>query len=144
MNLGAILAIVVLLGSFTAGWTINGWRYQSKEKERVEQDLANIRSSAAATIRRADNVIAAQNAEAVRMVLLRNAAAGSRAALLGLSDAAEQALRDAASSHDACRIRADALGDVFRSCAEVLQGVAEKADRHVSDKQTLIEAFPKE
>ncbi len=50
--IGFVVAVAAML-SFTAGWTINGWRYQSREAKALEQayaarDEANARANNAA------------------------------------------------------------------------------------------------
>ena len=136
----ALLAAAI---AATGAWKVQDWRYNAKEKERAEQQLENERIAAKAAIRRAEAVIEAQNAATNRERDLRGAAAGARAALVGLSDAAATALRDAESSHAACLNRAHTLGELFLASTESHQRLAGAADRHASDIQTLLAAWPK-
>ena len=46
-------------------------------------------------------------------------------------------------SHQACLARADAISAVFDQCAGAYQGMAGKAQGHLSDAMTLDEAWPK-
>jgi len=46
-------------------------------------------------------------------------------------------------SHQACLARADALSGVFDQCAGAYQGMAGKAQGHLSDAMTLDDAWPK-
>ena len=136
----AILAAAI---AATGAWKVQDWRYNAKEKERAEQQLENERIAAKAAIRRAEAVIEAQNAATNRERDLRGAAAGARAALVGLSDATDAAMRGSAASHAACLERADALGELLGTVAQAGAGMAEKADRHASDIKTLIDAWPR-
>ena len=65
-----IIAAVIAAMGFGAAWQIQSWRYTSKEADREQQQLEQVQQSAAASIRRADNVIAAQNAANARSVVL--------------------------------------------------------------------------
>lgn len=138
-----IVAGVIALGSFGTAWRIQDWRYQAKEAEHAEQQLANERSAATAAIRRTETVIQAQSAAAVRSAALRRDADGARVAAISLHDAAATAMRDAAVSHAACTERATALGDVLGTVEAAGRAVSEKADRHALDAQMLVEAWPR-
>lgn len=138
-----IVAGVIALGSFGTAWRIQDWRYQAKEAEHAEQQLANERSAATAAIRRTETVIQAQSAAAVRSAALRRDADGARVAAISLHDAAAAAMRDAAVSHAACTERATALGDVLGTVEAAGRAVSEKADRHALDAQMLVEAWPR-
>lgn len=138
-----IIAAVIAAIGFGGGWKIQEWRYGAKENERAKQVLVDQRLAAATAIRRADNVIEAQSAAAVRAVGLRRAADGSRAALVGLHDAAASALRAASASQAACLERATALSELLGTVAAAGGDMAEKADRHANDVRTLSEAWPK-
>jgi hypothetical protein len=140
-NLIAIAAMVA--AGFLGGWQAQGWHRDSLEKDRAEQELVDQRLSAATAIRRTDNVIQAQNAATVREVRLRAAAADARTELERVRSLADEAVEAARNSHNACVERASALNDVFKGCSREVERVAEKADRHVNDVQTLMEAWPK-
>ena len=137
------IALIMFLAGFGSAWELQQWRFGAQEHERDQSQLAAVRDSAAASIRRADNVIAAQSLASVRLRALRADADVSRDALVSLSAAADQALRDAAASTSACISRASAFRDVFNGCTTVLQDMAATADRINSDLQTLIDAWPK-
>lgn len=148
MNPLALAALISAVLSAGSAWQIQSWRFDAKEKHRVEQEsaqaLAAQRELRLLEARRTAAVVAAQNAAAGRLSGLRRDADGARIALVSLSDAAAQALREARASHDACLVRADALGDVLAQCGVRHQALAETCDRHVSDIKTLIDAWPKE
>ncbi|MES2685499.1 MAG: hypothetical protein V4706_01690 [Pseudomonadota bacterium] len=138
-----LIAVGIAAASFTTGWTVQSWRYDAKENERAQQTLADQRLAAAVSIRRTDNVIDAQNAAAGREVVLRRDAAGARTALIGLHDASEAAMRDAATTHAACLVRAATFSELLDTVASAGGELAEKAGRHANDAKTLSEAWPK-
>lgn len=138
-----IAAVVVALAGFGSAWQIQSWRYQAKEAQHEQQKLADVQQSAAATIRRADNVIAAQDAAQTRDSALRLDAAGARDALERLHDAAADALRAAGASQAACLERAATLSELHQASARRYVELGEKADRHASDVKTLVDAWPR-
>ena len=138
-----IIAAVIAATGFGAAWKIQDQRFDAKEKDYAQQALADQRSAATAAIRRTETVIQAQSAATVRDGVLRRDAAGARTALVGLSLATEQALRDAATSHAACTERARALGVVLGTVAAAGGAIAEKSDRHASDAKMMLDAWPK-
>ena len=131
------------VAGFGAAWKWQAYRMDAKELEHVQQQLANERSAATAAIRRTETVIQAQSAAAVRERNLRNDAAGARVAAISLHDAAAAAMRDASVSHAACTERASALGDVLGAVEAAGRSMAEKADRHALDAETLSAAWPR-
>jgi hypothetical protein len=137
-----IAAAIIAFASFAGGWQIQSWRYSAKEADRVQQTLLATQHAAARAIRNTDNVIAAQNAAALRERNLRRDADRSRAAVVSLSDAAADALRRASTDHAACLVTAAAQNIVLTQCTGRYRDLAEIADRHASDVQTLIEAWP--
>lgn len=137
-----IAAIIAALG-FGSAWQIQSWRFDAREKDRAEQILVNQRAAAASDIRRLDNIIGAQNRATARMAVLRRDADGSRSALIGLSNAADSALRSAQDSHAACTERAITLAYLLRASAAEYRALGEIADRHASDVKTLTEAWPR-
>lgn len=136
---GLIAATVAATGA----WKVQDWRYGAKEAEHAEQQLENERLAAKAALRNADRVIEAQNKAEVRARGLRLDAAGARSAAISLHDAAAAAMRDAAVSHAACTERASALGDVLGAVEAAGRSMAEKADRHALDAETLSAAWPR-
>ena len=143
MILRAAIALIFLLVLAASHWKA----YTVGQNEiRLEWSEAQIADAKAAAAR-----IASWNAQvekelkdaAEREQKIRRDAAGARTALLGLSDAADAAMRAAESSHSASLAAAAAATDLLQQCARDYQGVAEAADRHASDVQTLIGAWPK-
>ena len=136
-------ALIAASLAATGAWRVQQWRFDAKEKERAELQLENERLAAKTALRRVEAVVTAQNAAAIRERDLRNDAAGARAALVGLSNATDAAMRDAATSHGACLERTSALGELLGTVAQAGAGMAEKADLHASDARKVIEAWPK-
>ena len=143
MQIQLIIAALIYAIGFGSAWKIQSVRADAKEKEHVEQILADRRTAAASNIRRLDNVISAQDKATVRLVALRRDADASHWALVSLSSAADTALRSAQDSQAACLERAHTLRDVLGTMAETGGTIAAQADRHASDVQTLTEAWPK-
>ena len=139
-----ILATIALLaGAFFSGWTAQGWHRDSLEKANAEQKLVEVRNNAAASIRRADTVIEAQNAAKTRDYNLRIAVSLARDERERLRVELEEAQRQLAGlSAEACINRAATLSDVLNQCTERYTGLAEKADRHVNDIKTLNDSWP--
>ena len=142
MNPCLIVALAIAAGSFGSAWQIQSWRYDAKEKARVEQQLEDVRQSAARNIRFRDVEIDAQNQAETRARNLRVDAAGARDALVGLRTSTDAALRAAGTSKEACLIRAATLGELFEESAAEYTELAEKAGRHVNDIQKLNGSWP--
>lgn len=141
MYIASIISAAILAAAFT--YKIQDWRFSAKEKERVEQELNDERVRAATQIRREEAVIVAQNQAQARARSLRLDADGARAAADGLRVATAEALRTAATSHAACTERANTLGELLGAVEEAGRGMAQKADLHSTDLQTLMAAQPK-
>ena len=136
----AILAAVV---AATGTWKVQQWRFDAKEKERVEQQLESERLRAKANLRNAENVIAAQNAAASRISQLRLDAAGARATADGLRTSISTALSRADNDLAACTDTANTIGKLLDQCGTAYQELGAVADGHASDVKTLIDAWPK-
>ena len=143
MNPQLIIAALIAAAGFGTAWKIQDWRMDAKERERVEQELNDERVRAATQIRREEAVIVAQNQAQARARSLRLDADGARAAADGLRVATAEALRTAATSHAACTERAAAIRVVLDQCGAAYQELGAVADRHTSDIQTLMAAWPK-
>lgn len=87
----------------------------------------------------------ARNAAIERETNLRRAAGAARESADGLRDElAELRRRLPDLAAEACRVRADALAELFGACAARYRSVAESADRHAGDAQTLSDAWPQD
>lgn len=137
-----LIAAIIAAASFGTAWRIQDWRFDAKEKTHAEQKLAQIQHNAAASIRRADNVIAAQNAATARSVAIRRDRDSAYAELDRLRDTL-RTMPGAGDTTTACADRTDPARELFADCAAQLTDMAGKADRINSDRQTLIDAWPK-
>ena len=139
-----VSALVSSVLAFGGAWKIQSWRADAKEKARVEQILVEQRELRVLENRRNSAAASAQAAAVGRGIDLRRAADGSRVAIVGLHDAAAAALREADASHATCTQRAATLSGLLADSTKEYRDLGEKASRHVSDIQTLIDAWPKE
>lgn len=133
--------------SFTGAWSIQNNRYEAKINQMIADQATAVTKAVekanAETIRLQKQVDTAQRLARQRQSDLAIADARNRDVLIRLSHAADSALRDAHSSHTACITRASAFSDIFGSCSKQLTDLGKEADRIASDKQTLIEGWPK-
>lgn len=147
MNLQLIIAAVIaslgFAGGFGTAWKIQAGNINAKEAAYAQQELANVQQSAASDIRRLDNAITAQNAATTRSVALRRDADLARTELGRLRLAVNSAVHTANTDPVACPERAASLGDVLTELGRAGAELAEKADRINSDRQTLIDSWPK-
>ena len=147
MNPQIIIALAIAAASATTGfgtaWKIQSLRADAKELEIVQQTLRTTQEQAAHAARLSKQLADAQNSATIRERGLRADAAASRVALVSVSDATGSALRSAQTDHAACIVASTALGDVLETVSTERRELSEKADRHVSDIRTLIDAFPK-
>ena len=138
-----IIAAVIAATGFGAGWQIQSWRFDAKEKAHAGQKLAQIHHNAAASIRRADNVILAQNQAAHRTGRLLRDLGSSRTELDRLRAQLILTMPRAETSTGSCVERVDPARELLAACAAELQDLAGKADRHASDVKTLTDGWPK-
>ena len=133
--------------AFVGGYQVASQSYRT-EIAGLKQSYAQASQLAAEkahaeTIRLQRQADDAQRLARSRQSNLARDLAANRDALGRLRDAADSALRDAQGSHDACRSRASTLVYVFGRCAGQLTDLAATADRLASDKQTLIDSWPR-
>ena len=136
-------ALIAASLAATGAWKVQNWRYDAKEKERVESQLADERLAATARVRREEQIIDAQNEAQARARVLRLDAAGSRAAADGLRDDIMRTRAEAATSLDACTDSASKLKVVFLECSRNYEEVARDADNWENDAVMLRDAWPK-
>lgn len=137
-----IAAVIAAIG-FGGGWQLQSWRYGAKEAQYAEQKLAQIQQSAAADIRRLDNTITAQRAATARSVALRGDLDSALSELERLRLALASSVPGTGDAAGSCAVRADPARELFLGCAAALVEMGGIADRINSDRQTLIDAFPK-
>lgn len=144
MNPQLIIAAVIAAASFGGAWQIQSWRYGAKEAERVQQTLRATQDNAKTAIRRADNVIFAQNTAVVRERNLRADLGRARTELERLSHTTSSySLRTQSNPLGSGLDVADPFPELFLSCSGRLVEVAGEADQWKSDAIKLHEAWPK-
>ena len=129
------------------GWAVQGWRMEAKlsdlKTEYAQAQAAAVEKAHAETIRLQGQADEAQRLAAIRQSAISAAAAAARHELERVRNASTEALLLSGHSHATCLDRATALKEVFDQCSGAVVGLGEKADRHASDVQTMIQAWPK-
>ena len=145
INATAVKALV-LLAAFAAGAVVNGWRvkahYQS-EIAAIESDRQSERDEAA----RKTRIITDQYTEALnnarkRETDLRLSVDGSRNELDRLRVTIKTRSAAVAASPASAVDYSLAVSELFAECAGEYQALAGKADGHVTDLTTMIQAWP--
>lgn len=143
MNPQLVIAAIIAALGFGSGWQIQSWRYGAKEKANAESKLAQVQQSAAASIRRVDNTLDAQNAATARSVGLRRDRDSAYAELDRLRAQLFRTMPGASSTTGTCPNRADPARELLATCATELVEMGGIADRHASDALMLQQAWPK-
>ena len=141
-----IVAAAIAAASFGAAWTYQGNRYEAKLAEREAAQAIQLaeatKDALARTVALQKAKDEAERKHQSRLADIRRDAAGVRVALVGLSHAADEALRRASDSHSACQSVAATSADLLQQCSVRYQSVAESADGWVSEALRLREAWP--
>ena len=145
-HLAAGIAGAALAGLLS--WHVQAWRYDAQISS-IQAQHARESAEAEAATRAAEQSFAlqlqkAQDESAKRETKLRADADAARRTVDGLRGALydfRASLPNAA--HAAVIARADTAAELLGSCADEYRSVAEAADRIASDRQTLIDAWPK-
>ena len=138
---GAILAGVL-------AWQVQAWRYDARIeglKSQHAEATAKAQSDARATEKAlSDKLQEAQNNATKRETKLRADAAAARRTADGLRGTLYEFRASLPNAAPAIVIaRADTAAELLGTCADEYRSVAEAADRIASDRQTLIDAWPK-
>ena len=137
-----IIAAVIAATGFGAAWKIQDRRFDAKEKAHAEQKLAQIQHNAAASIRRADNVILAQNQAAHRTGRLLRDLGSSRTELDRLRDTIRTMPRDDVTTCTSTE-SGSKRNDVLLECLASYEALARDADLWKNDALMLRDAWPK-
>ena len=129
--------------AFGGGWQVNQWRHDTHEKQAIEQAAAQQRELHALEQKRSNGVIAAQNVARTREIVLRRDADSARTELDSLRDKSAAAVQSARASHDACIVTSIAATELLNQCGKRYTELGAAADRHASDIETLVGAWPK-
>ncbi len=142
-----IFAGVTAVASITGTYLFTRNHYEAKLAERTAEHANQLAAANADALAETQRLQAAADkaakAAAVRQSAMARDLAANRDALGRLSNAADSALRSASSSHEQCIARAAAFNDVFTGCSKQLVDLGATADRLASDKQAMIESWPK-
>ena len=143
--INAYLAASLVSGvlAFGSAWQIQTWRADAHENDQRTLQADDAREAAARERSRITGVVVAQNLARKRELGLLADADGARVAVDGLRTATSAALSAAHASHDACLVAAATNGELLNASAAAYRELAEISDRHVSDIQTLTDAWPK-
>lgn len=134
------LLVAAALGA-CAAWFVQDWRITNAENHRLENARNEERELSRMESKRIAEVVAAQNAARLRESKLRMDAVAAKSA----ADSLRRALAVQAAGADpaTCPDVAASQAVVLSDCAARYSGLAEIADRHASDIQTLTDAWPK-
>ena len=137
-----LIAAIIAAASFGTAWRIQDWRFDAKEKTHAEQKLAQVQHSAAVQIRRADNVIVAQNAATSRAVALRTDRDRAYSELERLRDTLANMPRASATA-STCAESGSKRNVVLLECLASYEALARDADLWKNDALMLRDAWPK-
>ena len=143
MNLTLISAALAFALGFGAAYKIQGVRIELADKQRSEIALEAERLVSRLESQRSAQNIAAQNNRALRESRLRADADAARGAAVSLRSALDAAVQTARADPVACADTALAISRLQLECSAAYGDLAATADRHVSDLQTLIDAWPR-
>lgn len=144
----AATAVVAVALGFAGGWKTQGWRLGEQIAD-IERASAEASAKAQAAARADEQSFAlqlqkAQDESAKRETKLRADVADARRSVDGLRGTLYNFRASLPNAAPAAVIaRADTAAELLGTCADEYRSVAEAADRIASDRQTLIDAWPK-
>ena len=144
----AATAVVAVALGFAGGWKTQGWRLGEQIAD-IERASAEASAKTQAAARAAEQSFAlqlqkAQDESAKRETKLRADVADARRSVDGLRGTLYNFRASLPNAAPAAVIaRADTAAELLGTCADEYRSVAEAADRIASDRQTLIDAWPK-
>lgn len=144
----AATAVVAVALGFAGGWKTQGWRLGEQIAD-IERASAEASAKAQAAARADEQSFAlqlqkAQDESAKRETKLRADVADARRSVDGLRGTIYNFRASLPNAAPAAVIaRADTAAELLGTCADEYRSVAEAADRIASDRQTLIDAWPK-
>lgn len=142
MNLTLISAAVAAAVGFGAAWQIQSGRMDSLKLEAANERINQQRVARATSERYSAALSKAQTDAQARRTVIAASVDANGAGLIGLHHTADS-VRSSATTSDARDAYGDAITKLFDQCSETLVRVAGEADGHVSDKQTLMGAWPR-
>lgn len=142
-----IVAGVIAVASFGAGWTAQGWRADASmanlRNDYSKRDFRALENAHADTLRLQATKDEAERKHAIRVADLRKSVAATAVIADGLRNdlaTARAAMPDASCS--SLRGYSATLSTVFDECAAEVGRVASQADGHAIDALKLLEAWP--
>lgn len=146
MNLTLISTAAAIVVGFATGFGA-AWQTQAKNILEIEvaakdERIARGQAARATSERYSLALSVAQTAAQDRRAVIAASVRSNSAGLIGLRNTTDT-VRSSATSDSSCNAYGDAITKLFDQCSEALVRVAGEADGHVSDKQTLIEAWPR-
>ena len=135
------IAGVIFAAGGGAAWKVQSWRITGIRAEyalQIADAKERVNKAEAANQTR---IIGAQNAKTKRETKIQSNAAAVRNQRYGLRDATNSFLTKATPS--TCHERATTVAVVFGECASALEDLAATADRLASDRQLLLDSWPK-
>lgn len=142
MNLTLISAAIAFAMGFGAAWQIQSGRMDSLKLEAANERINQQRVARQTSERYSAALAQAQNAAQARRTVIAASVDANGAGLIGLRHTADT-VRTSATTDSARDAYADAVTKLFDQCGQALVRVAGQADGHLSDLQTVIEAWPK-
>lgn len=143
MNFTPIIVAISLALGFGGAWSLRGHQIDKLKLEQANERIS-IQRAARATIERTSNaVIAAQNAAAGRVAVIKRNSDAVRVSADGLRDDLDVTRRAAASTIDACNHHAATVSELLIEAVAMGRELAQACDGHASDVRTLMDAWPK-
>ena len=142
MNPLIISVVIACATGFGAAWQIQAGRMDSLKLEAANERINQQRVARATSERYSAALAQAQNAAQARRTVIAASVDANGAGLIGLRHTADS-VRSSATTDSARDAYADAVTELFDQCGQALVRVAGEADGHVSDKQTLMGAWPR-
>lgn len=141
-------AFVPLAAGLLIGWTANGWRLgETINQLHIETTQSALETQILARTKETNfnkQLLEAINAATTRETQLRREAADARHSADGLRNELTEIRRGLPElAADAARLRAGTLAELFGECTVEYRKMAEAADGLGSDRQTLMDAWPK-
>ena len=147
MNPTLIVALIsaILSGAmgFGAAWKWQGSNINEIKVEYANQKLADQQAAHTTKERNLEAVVTAQNHGTERVAVTKRGADSLRAAYDSLQSQSTAALHVASQSLEACTATVATFSLISNQCSERYSALATDAQGHVSDIQTLTEAWPK-
>ena len=144
----AITYGLLLVLAFAAGWLVNGWRSDAVISGIKTEHAAQVAINASNALERyetmertKDEAIKAAQERETQFKTDAGRAAATADGLRGTLYEFRASLPNAAPA--TVIARADSVAELLGACADEYRSVAEAADRIASDRQTLIDAWPR-